>query len=67
MVCNYHHPPLTEERCRDSKQAKVEAEDAKIGIRNSRKKMPIQISKKIRKKRMNFRRCRKRQKMKFKR
>ncbi|WP_405573856.1 ribosome recycling factor [Winogradskyella sp. Asnod2-B02-A] len=31
-------PPLTEERRRDlAKQAKTEAEDAKIGIRNSRK------------------------------
>ncbi|MFT6730569.1 MAG: ribosome recycling factor, partial [Glaciecola sp.] len=31
-------PPLTEERRRDlSKQAKAEAEDAKIGIRNARK------------------------------
>ena len=31
-------PPLTEERRRDlAKQAKAEAEDAKIGIRNERK------------------------------
>ena len=31
-------PPLTEERRRDlAKQAKAEAEDAKIGIRNARK------------------------------
>jgi ribosome recycling factor len=31
-------PPLTEDRRRDlAKQAKVEAEDAKIGVRNARK------------------------------
>ena len=31
-------PPLTEERRRDlSKQAKAEAEDAKVGVRNARK------------------------------
>ena len=31
-------PPLTEERRRDlAKQAKAEAEDAKVGIRNARK------------------------------
>jgi ribosome recycling factor len=47
-------PPLTEERRRDLvKQAKVEAEEAKIGIRNSRKD---HSDKKIRKRR-NFRRC----------
>jgi ribosome recycling factor len=39
-------PPLTEERRRDlSKQAKVEAEDAKIGIRNSRKDANTEIKK----------------------
>ncbi|WP_306349793.1 ribosome recycling factor [Flavobacterium sp. '19STA2R22 D10 B1'] len=39
-------PPLTEERRRDlAKQAKVEAEDAKIGIRNSRKEANNEIKK----------------------
>lgn len=39
-------PPLTEERRRDLvKQAKVEAEDAKIGIRNSRKDANTDIKK----------------------
>lgn len=39
-------PPLTEERRRDlAKQAKVEAEDAKIGIRNSRKDANTDIKK----------------------
>jgi ribosome recycling factor len=39
-------PPLTEERRRDLvKQAKVEAEDAKIGIRNSRKDANSDIKK----------------------
>ncbi len=39
-------PPLTEERRRDlSKQAKVEAEDAKIGIRNARKDANTDIKK----------------------
>ncbi|WP_310381686.1 ribosome recycling factor [Flavobacterium sp.] len=39
-------PPLTEERRRDlAKQAKVEAEDAKIGIRNSRKEANTEIKK----------------------
>lgn len=39
-------PPLTEERRRDlSKQAKSEAEDAKIGIRNSRKDANTEIKK----------------------
>ena len=39
-------PPLTEERRRDLvKQAKVEAEDAKIGIRNSRKDANTEIKK----------------------
>ena len=39
-------PPLTEERRRDlAKQAKVEAEDAKVGIRNSRKDANTDIKK----------------------
>jgi ribosome recycling factor len=39
-------PPLTEERRRDlAKQAKVEAEDAKIGIRNARKDANTEIKK----------------------
>jgi ribosome recycling factor len=39
-------PPLTEERRRDlAKQAKVEAEDAKIGIRNARKDANTDIKK----------------------
>lgn len=39
-------PPLTEERRRDlAKQAKVEAEDAKIGIRNARKEANTDIKK----------------------
>lgn len=39
-------PPLTEERRRDlAKQAKVEAEDAKIGVRNSRKDANTEIKK----------------------
>lgn len=39
-------PPLTEERRRDlAKQAKVEAEDAKIGIRNCRKDANTEIKK----------------------
>ena len=39
-------PPLTEERRRDlAKQAKVEAEDAKIGIRNVRKEANTDIKK----------------------
>ena len=39
-------PPLTEERRRDlAKQAKVEAEDAKIGIRNARKDANSDIKK----------------------
>jgi ribosome recycling factor len=39
-------PPLTEERRRDlTKQAKVEAEDAKIGIRNARKDANTEIKK----------------------
>ena len=39
-------PPLTEERRRDlAKQAKSEAEDAKIGIRNSRKDANTEIKK----------------------
>jgi len=39
-------PPLTEERRRDlSKQAKAEAEDAKVGIRNSRKEANTDIKK----------------------
>ena len=39
-------PPLTEERRRDLvKQAKSEAEDAKIGIRNSRKDANTEIKK----------------------
>lgn len=39
-------PPLTEERRRDlAKQAKAEAEDAKIGIRNSRKDANTDIKK----------------------
>ncbi|MET0760453.1 MAG: ribosome recycling factor [Flavobacterium sp.] len=39
-------PPLTEERRRDlAKQAKVEAEDAKIGIRNVRKDANNEIKK----------------------
>ena len=37
-------PPLTEERRRDlSKQAKAEAEDAKVGIRNARKEANREI------------------------
>jgi ribosome recycling factor len=36
--------PLTEERRRDlGKQAKVEAEDAKVGIRNARKDANTEI------------------------
>ena len=39
-------PPLTEERRRDlSKQAKAEAEDAKVGIRNARKDANSDIKK----------------------
>lgn len=39
-------PPLTEDRRRDlAKQAKVEAEDAKIGIRNARKDANTDIKK----------------------
>ena len=39
-------PPLTEERRRElAKQAKAEAEDAKIGIRNSRKEANTEIKK----------------------
>lgn len=39
-------PPLTEERRRDlAKQAKVEAEDAKIGIRSARKDANTEIKK----------------------
>lgn len=39
-------PPLTEERRRDlAKQAKTEAEDAKIGIRNARKDANSEIKK----------------------
>jgi ribosome recycling factor len=39
-------PPLTEERRRDlAKQAKVEAEDAKIGVRNVRKDANSDIKK----------------------
>jgi ribosome recycling factor len=39
-------PPLTEERRRDLvKQAKSEAEDAKIGIRNARKDANTEIKK----------------------
>lgn len=39
-------PPLTEERRRDlAKQAKAEAEDAKIGIRNARKDANSEIKK----------------------
>ena len=39
-------PPLTEERRRDLvKQAKAEAEDAKIGIRNARKDANTEIKK----------------------
>ncbi len=39
-------PPLTEERRRDlAKQAKVEAEDAKVGIRNARKDANSDIKK----------------------
>ncbi|RZJ36338.1 MAG: ribosome recycling factor [Flavobacterium sp.] len=39
-------PPLTEERRRDlAKQAKAEAEDAKIGVRNSRKEANTEIKK----------------------
>ena len=39
-------PPLTEERRRDlAKQAKAEAEDAKIGVRNSRKDANTDIKK----------------------
>jgi ribosome recycling factor len=39
-------PPLTEERRRDlGKQAKVEAEDAKVGIRNARKDANTEIKK----------------------
>lgn len=39
-------PPLTEERRRDlTKQAKVEAEDAKIGVRNARKDANTDIKK----------------------
>ena len=39
-------PPLTEERRRDlAKQAKAEAEDAKIGVRNARKDANTEIKK----------------------
>ena len=39
-------PPLTEERRRDlAKQAKAEAEDAKIGVRNARKDANNEIKK----------------------
>ena len=39
-------PPLTEDRRRDlAKQAKIEAEDAKIGVRNSRKEANTEIKK----------------------
>jgi ribosome recycling factor len=39
-------PPLTEERRRElAKQAKVEAEDAKIGVRNARKDANTEIKK----------------------
>jgi ribosome recycling factor len=39
-------PPLTEERRRElAKQAKAEAEDAKIGIRNARKDANTDIKK----------------------
>lgn len=39
-------PPLTEDRRRDlAKQAKIEAEDAKIGVRNSRKDANTEIKK----------------------
>jgi ribosome recycling factor len=39
-------PPLTEERRRDlAKQAKSEAEDAKVGIRNARKDANTEIKK----------------------
>ena len=39
-------PPLTEDRRRDlAKQAKMEAEDAKIGVRNSRKDANTEIKK----------------------
>lgn len=39
-------PPLTEDRRRDlAKQAKTEAEDAKIGVRNSRKDANTEIKK----------------------
>ncbi|MEZ7499094.1 ribosome recycling factor [Flavobacterium sp. Arc3] len=39
-------PPLTEERRRDlAKQAKVEAEDGKIGVRNARKDANTEIKK----------------------
>ena len=39
-------PPLTEERRRDlAKQAKAEAEDAKIGVRNARKEANNDIKK----------------------
>lgn len=39
-------PPLTEDRRRDlAKQAKTEAEDAKIGVRNSRKEANTEIKK----------------------
>ena len=39
-------PPLTEDRRRElAKQAKVEAEDAKIGIRNARKDANTDIKK----------------------
>ena len=39
-------PPLTEERRRElAKQAKAEAEDAKIGIRNARKDANTEIKK----------------------
>jgi ribosome recycling factor len=39
-------PALTEERRRDlAKQAKVEAEDAKVGIRNARKDANTEIKK----------------------
>jgi ribosome recycling factor len=39
-------PALTEERRRDlAKQAKVEAEDAKVGVRNARKDANTEIKK----------------------
>jgi ribosome recycling factor len=38
-------PALTEERRRPAKQAKVEAEDAKVGVRNARKDANTDIKK----------------------